>query len=571
MHAAIGLLSNAEGVAGLTGTAAFGLLRRLAIEAYYGDYLPAGHTGPTPHETIGFTPPAAQRLRKDWTFLDLPAGFADPDEFAGPVPAEAFAGRVPAEAFAGPVPAEAEVVVVGSGAGGGLIAAELGRRGHDVLLLEAGGWHPAESYTRFELAARHQLWWPTLLADAGPDGPIALLAGRAVGGSTVINTKVAMRASATDRERFTRETGLLVDLDPWYDQVEAQLGVRTRADWTPSVYRVAAGFEALGASLEPVRSYTDYSCTRCGACLTGCPSNAGKSALNTFIAPALGRGELRLRTHRTVERVMLTDRGMRAVGVVYRDTDGQARSVRTEAVVLAAGALHTPRILLRSTDYVARDTPSGRLIGRTLGLHPARLVYGRFDEPQDCHEVYPITAHSLDNQDDFVIEGTTIQDPVAFAESLVDEAGRPMWGQRLVRTAGAYRHWAGLLAMAGDENTGVVELGPGDDVVVSKRFSPAERARLHEALAFSVAALRAAGANEVVWSGLSTSHVQGTARMGDDPARSVVDASGRSHDVAGLYVGDGSLVPASLSVNPSLTIMALAAKVASGLHEELAR
>jgi choline dehydrogenase-like flavoprotein len=265
---------------------------------------------------------------------------------------------------------------------------------------------------------------------------------------------------------------------------------------------------------------------------------------------------------------MLADDGRRATGVNYRDGDGKRRSVRAQAVVLAAGALHTPPILLRS---MARETPSSRLIGRTLGLHPARLVYGRFDEPQDCHRVYPISAHSLDHQDDFVIEGTTIQDPVAFAESLVDATGKPLWGRRLVEVAGQYRYWAGLLAMANDENTGVVELGPGDDVVVSKRFSAEERTRLADALAFSVAALRAAGANEVVWSGLSTSHVQGTARMGDDPARSVVDASGRSHDVAGLYVGDGSLVPASLSVNPSLTIMALAAKVASGLHEELAR
>lgn len=586
VHAAIGLL-NASGSAGLgrmLGTSAFALVRRLAIEAFYGDFTPAGHQGPTPHETIGFTPPAARRLRKDWTFLGTPAGAAPATAGSPPVGRHGWPDRYdPADPYgtAGPVPTEAEVVVVGSGAGGGLIGAELGRQGHDVLVLEAGGWHPAESYTRFELAARHRLWWPMLLAETGAadPGPVALLAGRCAGGSTVINTKVAMRASDWDIERFHRETGLrgagggpiaATDLEAWYDLVEGWLGVRTRTDWTPSVHRMAAGFGALGASLEPVRSYTDHSCTRCGACLTGCPSNAGKSALNTFLAPALSRGEIRLRTHRTVEGVLLTDRGTRATGVVYRDTDGRPRSVRCKVVVLAAGALHTPQILLRSTDYVARDTPSSRLVGRTLGLHPARLVYGRFDQPQDCHQAYPITAHSLDHHRDFVIEGTTIQDPVAFAESLIDQVGRPLWGQRLVEVVGGYRHWAGLLAMANDENTGVVELGTGDDAVVSKRFSPLERGRLAEALAFSVNALRSAGARQVVWSGLSTSHVQGTARMGDDPARSVVDATGRSHDVAGLYIGDGSLVPASLSVNPSLTIMALAAKVASHLHEELA-
>jgi choline dehydrogenase-like flavoprotein len=301
----------------------------------------------------------------------------------------------------------------------------------------------------------------------------------------------------------------------------------------------------------------------------------GKSALNTFLAPALGRGQLRLRTGRTVERV-LVEPGVRPVvaGVAWRG-GGRHGVVRAPVVVLAAGALNTPEILLRSPEYVAMDSRSTRLVGRTLGLHPARLVYGRFQEPQDCHRVYPITAHCLDHQREadggFVVEGTTIQDPVAFAQSLIDEAGRPLWGERLAAVGRDYRHWAGLLVMATDDNTGVVELGPAGTAVIAKRFSAGERRRLDDGLAFAVAALRAAGAGQVVWSGLSTSHVQGTAPMGGDPARSVVDPAGRSHDVAGLWVGDGSLVPASLSVNPSLTIMALAAKVAGHLIWELAR
>ncbi|MFG1925841.1 FAD-dependent oxidoreductase [Cryptosporangium sp. NPDC048952] len=550
LHAAIGLLSTGD-LGRLTGTAAFALVRRLAIEAYYGDFTPPGYTGPTPHETIGFTPPAAAHLRKDWTFLGRPAD--------GPAPADGR-GRPATDphwaddpyGMTTPVPDEADIVVVGSGAGGGLIAAELGSHGHDVLVLEAGGYHPAESHTRFELGARHHLWWPTRFAETGEDcpGPVALLAGRCVGGSTVINTKVAMRAPAHDFDRWP----FPADLD--YDRVERALGVRERNDWTPSVHRLATGFAALDTKLEPVRSYTDANCTRCGACLTGCPSNAGKSALNTFLAPALANNQVRVRTHCTVDQVLIENN--RVTGVRYNGN----REVRAKTVVVAAGALNTPLILRRS------NTPNAN-IGRYLGLHPARLVYGRFDEPQDCHRAYPITAHCLSNLSSFLVEGTTIQDPVAFAESLIDPSNRPLWGRRLHDTGQNYRHWAGLLAMANDENTGVVELGADDDAVVTKRFSETERVRLADALAFSVAALRAAGAREVVWSGLSTTHVQGTARMGVDPARSVVDPTGRSHDVAGLYVGDASLVPVSLSVNPSLTVMALAARVADALHEEL--
>lgn len=550
VHSAIGLVAtcgeSTAALAGLVDTDGFRLLRNLAVEAFYGDYLAPGAPGPSGHETIGFAPPQAARLRKDWSFVDGPAPFA-------------VTGRE-----------SAEVVVVGSGAGGGLIAAELAGRGHDVLLLEAGGFHPAEDRIRFELAARRQLWWPyrETVPATDADEPVALLAGRCVGGTTVINTKVAMRAAPFDLERCGRATG--ATLDPWYDQVEARLGVRVRADWTPSTHQVGKGFAALGASWEPVRSYTDHTCNRCGACTTGCPTGAGRDTLNTFLAPALSRGELRLRTHRTVTSLKLATSGRpRVTGVRYEHPDGTEGEVDAPVVVLAAGSLNTPQILLRSTDYVGIDSPSTRLVGATLGLHPARLVYGRFAEPQDCHQAYPITAHCLDFQDRFVVEGTTIQEPVSFAAGMVDERGRPLWGAELARVARDYRHWAGLLVMANDENTGTVELDGAGRPVITKGFSAAERERMAAALSFTVDALRAAGATEVVWSGLSTSHVQGTARMGPDPDRAVVGEDGAAHGVDGLYVGDGSLLPASLSVNPSLTIMAVAARIADRLAGEL--
>lgn len=554
IHAALGLVARylhaPERIADTNG---FQLLRTLAVEAFYGDYTPPHHLGPTGHELIGYAPPQATRLKKDWSFLGEP---------------RALRGSVDHDS--------AEVVVVGSGAGGGLIAADLARRGHDVLLVEAGGYHPAEDRTRFELAARHQLWWPhrVTVPRTDDDEPVALLAGRCVGGTTVINTKVAMRAADFDVARFTKETGSTLTYDallPWYDHVEKWLGVRVRTDWTPSVHRVNTGFAAVGAFLEPVRSYTDYNCNRCGACTTGCPTNAGRDALNTFLSPALALDELRLRTHCTVTAITLdTNAHPRVSGVQYVNPDGTQGTISTRTVVLAAGSLGTPQILLRSTDYQALDTPSTRTVGTTLGLHPARLVYGLFDETMDCHQVYPITAHCLTHQRDFVVEGTTIQEPVSFAASMVDARGRPLWGVELAEVADDYRYWAGLLVMANDENTGTVELDPAGNAVFTKGFSAAERRRLEEARTFATEVLRAAGARRVVWSGLSTSHVQGTARMGADPARSVVDDRGRAHGVDGLYVGDGSVIPASMSVNPSLTIMALAAMIADNLAGELA-
>jgi choline dehydrogenase-like flavoprotein len=174
-----------------------------------------------------------------------------------------------------------DVVVVGSGAGGGLIAGELAERGRAVLLLELGPHRTAAEFSRWEAHAMHDLWWPIRFAmpvgEWGP-GPVALVAGRCVGGSTTINTKVAMRAEAADVAKWHEASGLtgergepfaLADLTPHYDRVERYLGVRTRSDWSESVRTVERGFTKLGARLEAVDSYTDENCMRCGSCLQG--------------------------------------------------------------------------------------------------------------------------------------------------------------------------------------------------------------------------------------------------------------------------------------------------------------
>jgi choline dehydrogenase-like flavoprotein len=464
-----------------------------------------------------------------------------------------------------------DVVVVGSGAGGGVVAGELAQRGRDVLLLEAGPHLTAAAFTRWEAKATHDLYWPLRFAPL-PDGDVvAFLGARCVGGTTTINTKVALRAGEHDVAKWHAATGLtddggrpfgLAELDPYYDRVEQRLGVRERDDWKPCVHTVDAGFRAFGTHLHPVRSYTDANCMSCGSCLQGCPTNAGKSTANTYIADALAQGLLELRAGADVERVRVED-GV-ATGVEYTDPAGERQTVRARTVVVAGGALNTPQILRRSG-------LDGEAVGRHLGLHPARLVYGRFDEPQDAHMVYPITAHCLDFQHDqdggFVIEAATIQDPIAFATTLRDEHG-PLWGRRLVEAARGFRHWVGLLAMANDDNNASVGFGEDGSERLEVDFGPAEQERIDSAFDFSRKVLEAAGAREVCWTGLVSTHVQGSSRMGDDPVRSVVDRNGETHEVKRLFVGDASLVPRTLSVNPSLTIMALATRLAEHIDRD---
>jgi choline dehydrogenase-like flavoprotein len=461
-----------------------------------------------------------------------------------------------------------EVVVVGSGAGGGVVAGELADRGRSVLLLELGPHRTAADFTRWEAKAAHDLWWPIRFAliDGGAGGAVALVAGRCVGGGTTINTKVALRAHDKDYAKWREASGLDIDLAPHYDRVEKRLGVRERTDWRKSVRTVEPAFRALGAPLEAVHSYTDANCMSCGSCLQGCPTNAGKSTMNTYIHDAWAAGRLEVRANAYVERVVVEDG--EATGVEYVDEGGTSRRVDARVVVVAAGTLNTPQLLLRSA---LPDSATSQLIGRNLGFHPARLVYGLFDEPQDNHMVYPITAHAMGHQHDedggFVIEATTIQDPIGFATTLEDENG-PLYGEALVEALRAFRRWVGLLVMVNDENNGSVAVDENGVESYTAAFTPSEQERIDGALDFTRDVLREAGASTVRWTGLLTTHVQGTCRMGSDPERSVVDADAQSWDVKRLYVGDGSLVPRTLSVNPSLTIMALADRLAAHIDSD---
>jgi choline dehydrogenase-like flavoprotein len=471
-----------------------------------------------------------------------------------------------------------EVVIVGSGAGGGVVAGELAERGRSVLLLEAGSHYVAADFVRWESRAGHDYWWPLGFAFPTGDpglGPVVLISGRCVGGSTTINTKVALRATQWELDKWHAATGLCnergepiscSDLDPYYDRVEAYLGVRDRStDWDLKrcVQTAKRGFEAVGATLEPVRAYVDENCEQCGSCLQGCPTNAGKSTMNTYIQRSVLSGALTLRPNSFVQRVLIEDRGQgpEATGVQYTDPEGQAHRVEADVVVVAAGSLRTPQVLLRS------EVPNPN-IGRHLGLHPAQFVFGLFDEPQDAHMVAPITGHCYDFAADedggFAVEAATVQDPIGFTVGLCDENG-PMWGQSLVDAAKKYRRWIGLLNMSNDDNNASVTLDEDGNELFLSDFRPHELERIDHAREFSKRVLEAAGATQILWSGLATTHMQGTCRMGADAATSVVDAHGQSHEVKRLYVGDSSLHPRTLSVNPSLTIMALASRLADYL------
>jgi choline dehydrogenase-like flavoprotein len=572
--ACIAELADARADAALLGsraaTPAFGLIRALAAEAFYSDFVAPGAAADGvsgAYEEIDFTVPLAARVKKDWSYLLEPGAPADGRNSPG------MHRNVQRSAHY-------EVIVVGSGAGGGIIAAEVAESGRSVLLLEAGPLQSAAQHQRWEARANHEIWFPFDMAfdRDGEHAPLPLLRGRCVGGTTTVNTKVALRPGEEDYRKWFAAGGLLgdggepfgeADLLPYIERVEARLDVRVRDDWGICVRTVQHAFEQLGAPLGSVVSYTDPNCYRCGSCLQGCPTNAGKSTLNSYIRPATQLSGLELEPDAFVDRIVIEDRGGGpvATGVQWTDGGGGKCSADADIVVVAGGALATPGILLRSgvPDH-AGHSPSSELIGQTLGFHFGRLVEGIFDEIQDAHDVYPITAHSMQRMRDadggYIVEAATIQDPIGFAIGASDECDTPLWGQELVNVCREYRHTTGLLTMVNDENNGHCTVDAGGRDRYSFALNGNEKRRIADSVAFAQQVLRRAGARRIVQTNIYSTHAQGSCRMGSDPARSVVDAHAESHDIRRLFIGDGSIVPRTLSVNPSLTIMALAARTA---------
>lgn len=481
---------------------------------------------------------------------------------------------------------ECEVVVVGTGAGGAAAAYELAKRGRAVLLLEAGRY-PSRTDFRgraSEAYKRLYLGLGTSIALGNVAAPV--LAGRGVGGSTTINSGTCYRAPGHTLERWGERYGLTTlsseRLAPYYDRVEAMLGVEEapREHLGGAARVVARGAELLGLSHEPLRRNAP-GCDGQGVCCFGCPTGAKRSTDVSYVPEALKRGA-QLVTGASVERVVV-ERG-RARGVTGRLASGRRLTVRAEAVVVAGGALLTPLLLQRS-GLCGR---SGWL-GKNLSIHPATKVMALFDEVIDMSRGIP-QSYAIDSyqRDGIMFEGaSTPLDVTAVAI--------PWVGQRFMDVMARYPNVATFGLMIQDRSRGQVRRGPGGSPLVLYDMSGEDLARMQRGIELLCEVFLRAGAKRVMPmiagceeleddDGLerlrrmrlspgdfevTAYHPLGTCRMGTDPARSCVGPDGEAHDVPGLWVADGSVVPSSLGVNPQMTIMALALRTAEALDARL--
>ncbi|HEX5418204.1 MAG TPA: GMC family oxidoreductase [Chloroflexota bacterium] len=448
------------------------------------------------------------------------------------------------------------------------------------------------------------------------ESDIAPLMFNAVGGSTIHWTQHFPRFHPSDF-RVRSLDGVADDwpltyaeLEPYYDWNDREIGVSGLAGdpaYPPKPTRptppialgdygatLGAGFDKLGwhwwvsdtaAISEP---YGDDSnrlpCNHCGPCDLGCSRGARSSADVTYWPRAIRAG-VKLVTHARVREITVDARGL-ADGALYYDRDGKLRRQRAPIVIIACNGIGTPRLLLNSRSQKFPDGLANRtgLVGKNLMFHSFAAVTGVFDGPIGAagggigSSLFSHEFYETDERRGFVrgvmLQGVRQSGPLHTAlGAFVGQ--RVPWGadhHRVMRER--YEHIANFGVMGEDlpEEANQVTLDP---VLTDADGIPAPRVRYRlsensqQQLAFGTArakeAIEAAGAHTVLITNPlrgSGWHLMGTARMGDDPARSVVDRWGRAHDVPNLYIVDGSVFVTSAAVNPTTTIQALALRTA---------
>ncbi len=513
---------------------------------------------------------------------------------------------IDASALARDLALEADVVIVGSGAGGGTAAEILASAGLKVILVEEG---PLKSSRDFRM--RESDAYPALYQESAArktrDKAINILQGRCVGGGTTVNWTTSFRTPEATLRHWAAAHGLtgfgVSDLAPWFERMEARLSI---APWEapPNANNaaLARGAERLGIPTGIIRRNV-RGCWDLGYCGLGCPIDAKQSMLVTTIPAALDQGATLLTRARALEFrqerdrvVALTCAGMAADGVL----PGPHRiTLRARSFIAAAGGIGSPALLLRS-----QVPDPHHLIGKRTFLHPTLVSAAILPErvepwagtPQSVHSDHFLDTLAPAGPMGFKLEAPPVH-PILGAITLPNHgSGHAAWMRELP-------HLQVVLALLRDgfhpdSTGGTVALRSDGTPVLDYPFTPYVWEGVRRAFATMAEIQFAAGATRVMpvhgsgtgytqWGAAKraidafelrplvtpvvSAHVMGGCPLGADARTSVVDLSGRHHHLANLHVLDGSLFPTSIGANPQLSIFGIAARLAAGLAATLAK
>ncbi|GJL83983.1 MAG: hypothetical protein DHS20C01_36170 [marine bacterium B5-7] len=522
---------------------------------------------------------------------------------------------------------EVDICVVGSGASGSVIAAELARIGYSVVILESGQALHREAIPTAKPDWEHRTsdFYRSGQTDPsfgqkdpvvyGPTGDRRFRVSRfrGVGGSTMHYEGFYTRIHPGDIHR-RRDTGMGADwpikyaeLTPHYDRVEKMLGVSGALDnrfeperpaypnpaiaMSCAVKQVKVGCDRLGlnAAHAPLAIISRPapgrgSCNFCGACWFGCMQGAISNASQTYIPVAVRHGA-RLVTGATVSRVTVDRRGRRADGVEYLDDNGALHKVRARRVVLCGNGIETPRLLLMSsrTDFPDGLANESGLVGRYFTAHCHVSLAGSFDHRINAYKgpnINGMVQDFWDHRDDRDFAGGYVialrnaeLGPYYHYHRHVRKRG--LFGEHLVsRMQNSFGHGVNISAY-GEHFSSADDRVDLDPVRTDSKGLPVPRVTIRQGdneIAMQQHMrqklddiLQASGAHDIriiTASGNLGTHLLGTCRMGSDPKTSVTDASGKTHQIEGLYIADGSLFPTTTPANPTLTIQALATRIA---------
>jgi long-chain-alcohol oxidase len=493
---------------------------------------------------------------------------------------------------------ECDVVIVGSGAGGGAAAGILAGAGLDVIVLESGGYYDDQDFDGSELGAltRYYMGAPT----ATQDQSVGLIAGSCLGGGTVINYTTSFRTPDDVRAEWAAH-GVPAFASEEYtaslDAVCERLGVNQEHN-EPSTreQKLQEGCVKLGWHVDAMPRGVRH-CAQgkeCGYCGLGCRVGAKQSVVKTWLADGQASGA-RVVVRAKVDRVLI-ERGA-ARGVVGTTVEGHHLTVRSRAVIVACGAIHTPALLKRSG-------LQNENIGKHLRLHPATAVFGVFDEELKPWEGVMQALYSDQFRD--LDEGYGLKYESAAEHPHLFIPFSPWRGSRehlLLMESMSSTVPIGVLLR--DRDGGEVRVGRDGEPIVRYKLSEFDAGHLRTGIDGAAQMLEAAGARRIFsshakWvvyepglgsagSGsrerfmadadaagygagqciLNSFHIMGSARMGGSPAASACDPTGQTWDVRDLYVFDGSTFPTASGVNPQISIQAIAHLGARGLAARL--